>query len=146
VIHHLFAAVATCAVFSFLGFPDWAPLHLYLGDGGYPAAAALRLAAASTDRDAMAFGAAGLVAGFLRCQRQGEPVPSPADCAECDYRYLIVYRLGGTCPLRISAWGRELEGPGWKRRCGPMPMEAFLRRFHPCRPLKKPIPQEAWSA
>jgi len=146
VIHRLFTAVATRAVFSFLGFPDWAPLHLYLGEGGYPAAAALRLAAASTDSAAMDLGAAGLVAGFLRCQRQGEPVPSPVDCAECDFRYLIVYRPGGTWPLRISAWGRELEVPGWKRRCGPMPMEAFLRRFHPCRPLQKQRTQEAWSA
>lgn len=141
-----FPAVASRAVFSFLGFPGWGPLHLYLGDGGYPAAAALRLAAASTDSAASAPAGAGLVAGFLRVQQEGEPVPSPLGCTDCDYRYLIVYRLGGRCPLRISAWGREREGVGWKRRCGPMPVEAFLRRFHPCRRRIRPSQPDAWSA
>ena len=138
--------MATGAVFSFLGFPGWAPLHLWLPHDGYPAGAALVLAAAAKDRGAAAVGAAGLLSGFLRCARQGEPLASPVLCPTCAYRYLIVYREGGACPLRISAWGREQDGPGWSRRCAPMPLEGFLRRFHPSRPMPAPEPLSAGLA
>jgi hypothetical protein len=130
--------MATGAVFSFLGFPGWAPLHLWLPDDGDPAAAALVLSAAAADSRAAAVGAVGLLGGFLRCVHQGEPVASPVLCAGCVYRYLIVYRQSGAWPLRISAWRREQHGPGWRRCCEPMPLESFLRRFRPRRPRRAP--------
>lgn len=126
--------MASGAVFSFLGFPGWAPLHLWLPEGGEPAAAALILSAAAGESGAAAIGAGGLLIGFLRSAGKGEPVTSPVHCGRgCSYRYLIVYRQGGEWPLRISAWRLEQGGPGWSRRCEPMPLECFLRRFQPQR-------------
>jgi len=93
--------------FSFLGFPDWQRSMLYLGDGGYPAAAPA-VAAASTIVTPMALERQGLVGGFLTCQARENRFLA-CGLRECDYRYLTVYTAGRDMPLRISAWGRELE-------------------------------------
>ena len=128
-----FLAMPTGTVFTFLGFPGWAPLHLWLPRNEDPRAAARVLSEAVTERGAAALGAVGLLSGFLRSVRQGQPVAWPVPGAGCAYRYLIVYREGGQRPLRISAWCLNGEGPGWIRQCEPMPLERFLKRFAPRR-------------
>jgi len=84
VIHHLFADRGlTCGRPSpFWPFQNWAPaFHLYLGDGLTRLRRPLRLAAASTDRDANGLRSGRLVGGFsCAAKRQGERLPSPADC------------------------------------------------------------------
>jgi hypothetical protein len=130
------------AVYSFLGFPGWGPVHLYLPHQGDPAGAALRLGAALEACQADGNGPGGLVAGFLRCHLQAEPLGSPEFRRDCRYRYLIVYRPQGRWPLRITAWRHPIAEQGWRRRCGPIELDGFLRRFHPCRGTQR----LAWSA
>jgi len=91
----------------------------------------------------MAFGAARLwLAGFPRLQRRGEPrFPRLRTAAgRCELTATDrSYRLAGTCPLRISPGGVSWKVRAWKRRCRPMPMEAFLRASSSVStPLKKP--------
>ncbi len=58
------------------------------------------------------------------------PLPAPetlSPTAAATYRYLICLdRRGG----RLSCWRRYPEGLGWQRRCGPMPLALFIRRFN----------------
>jgi hypothetical protein len=138
--------MAIPAVYSFLGFPGWGPLHLYLHQDGYPAGAALRLGAALEATVTRERGPADLVGGFLCCHRQAEPLSSPEFSDDCSYRYLIVYRQGGRWPLRISGWRHLAEEGRWGRRFGPMPLEDFLRRFHPCRHQPWSPAAVAWRA
>lgn len=42
------------------------------------------------------------------------------------YRYLIYLDHRGN---RLSCWRRYPDGLGWQRRCGPMPLAQFVRRF-----------------
>lgn len=132
------------AVFSFLGFPGWGPLHLVLYQEGSPAGAALLLSAADQLIAENDQGAGGLLGGVLRSRWMGDPVPSPEWCDDCTYRYLIVFRSDGRWPLRISAWRRSSHDDGWRRRCGPMPLGAFIRRFHPCQRRHSPESADAW--
>jgi hypothetical protein len=46
---------------------------------------------------------------------------------QASYRYLIQIRPGGG--VALSCWRRYPEGIGWQRRCGPMPLALFVRRF-----------------
>jgi hypothetical protein len=46
---------------------------------------------------------------------------------QASYRYQIQLRPGGA---DLSCWRRYPEGIGWQRRCGPMPLALFVRRFH----------------
>ena len=46
--------------------------------------------------------------------------------AGATYRYLICLDRRGS---RLSCWRRYPEGVGWQRRCGPMPLALFVRRF-----------------
>jgi hypothetical protein len=58
------------------------------------------------------------------------PLPAPETLTPlpaATYRYLICLdRRGG----RLSCWRRYPEGLGWQRRCGPMPLALFIRRFN----------------
>ena len=58
------------------------------------------------------------------------PLPAPETLSPlpaATYRYLICLdRRGG----RLSCWRRYPEGLGWQRRCGPMPLALFIRRFN----------------
>jgi len=92
-----------------MAFQTGARLHSISVTGANPAAAALRLAAASTDRDAMASSGQALVAGEFpgAASRQGNRFPPPAGLRRVpNYRYLIVSTGWEACPLGISAWGR----------------------------------------
>ena len=58
------------------------------------------------------------------------PLPSaeaPSTTAAATYRYLICLDRRGN---RLSCWRRYPEGLGWQRRCGPMPLAQFVRRFN----------------
>ncbi|MCP9913588.1 hypothetical protein KBZ07_09235 [Cyanobium sp. BA20m-14] len=48
------------------------------------------------------------------------------DAPAASYRYLLCLDRRGS---RISCWRRYPEGLGWQRRCGPMPLAQFIRRF-----------------
>lgn len=43
------------------------------------------------------------------------------------YRYLLELKARG---VQVCCWRRYPEGIGWQRRCGPMPLEQFVRRFN----------------
>jgi hypothetical protein len=86
---------------------------------------------------------AGLLGAPLRCSDHGarqldellqvfEPLPELGSAEanpagdQASYRYLIQLRPGGAA---LSCWRRYPEGIGWQRRCGPMPLAQFVRRF-----------------
>lgn len=59
------------------------------------------------------------------------PLPAAsagAFAGQAAYRYLIQLHGGGA---RISCWRHYGHGIGWQRRCGPMPLACFLKRFNP---------------
>lgn len=45
---------------------------------------------------------------------------------QASYRYLIQWRAPGAA---LSCWRRYPQGIGWQRRCGPMALDQFVRRF-----------------
>ncbi len=45
------------------------------------------------------------------------------------YRYLLCLPASRRDGIRVSCWRRYPEGLGWQRRCGPMPLAAFVERF-----------------
>ena len=119
--------MATRAVYSFIGFPGVPERHLYLHHDGYPTGAAWRFAAALRETaDASSF----LVA-FMCTQQQAEPLASPEQAADAEYRYRVQL-LPGTDPhLEVQCWRRIPGGDSWIPRCGPMPLPAFIKRFLP---------------
>ncbi|WP_197155626.1 hypothetical protein [Synechococcus sp. CBW1006] len=123
--------MATRAVFSFTGFPSVSECHLYLHHYGYPTGAAWRFAAALRETaDASSF-----LAAFLSTQQQAEPLASPDQAADAEYRYRV-QRLPGTDPyLEVQCWRRLPGGDSWIPRCGPMPLASFIQRFLPGDPL-----------
>jgi len=56
-------------------------------------------------------------------------VSNAAAAPEPLYRYLVCLPAQRSEAIRISCWRRYPEGLGWQRRCGPMPMAAFVRHF-----------------
>jgi hypothetical protein len=123
--------LATRAVFSFTGFPGHPQCHLYLHHDGYPAGAAWRFAAAHREAaDATRF-----LAAFLSTQNQVEPLSSPEEAADAEYRYRVRLHASTDPLLELQAW-RRVPGTGsWMPRCGPMPLAAFIRRFLPGDPF-----------
>jgi hypothetical protein len=119
--------LATRAVYSFTGFPGVRQRHLYLHNDGYPSGAAWRFAAALRETsDASSF-----LAAFLCTQQQAEPLSSPEQAADAEYRYLVQL-LPGTDPhLKVQCWRRMTGSGSWILRCGPMPLAAFIQRFLP---------------
>ena len=85
--------MATRAVYSFTGFSDIPERHLYLHHDGYPTGAAWRLAAAQRK----AADASSFLAAFLSTQHQAEPLASPEQAADAEYRYRLQL-LPGTDP------------------------------------------------
>ena len=99
--------MATRAVYSFTGFPGRPERHLYLHHDGYPTGAAWRFAVALRDaRDASAFFSA-----FLSTQPKAEPLASPEQAADAEYRYQVTFL-----------------------RCTPMALATFIQRFLPGEP------------
>jgi hypothetical protein len=123
--------LATRAVYSFSGFPGVPERHLYLHHDGYPTGAAWRFATALRQRqDPGAFAAA-----FLASQPGAEPLTSPEQAADAEYRYRVQLVDGSAAPLLVQAWRRLPGGTTWQLRCGPMALELFIGRFLPGDPL-----------
>ena len=101
--------------------------HWWLVDGGSPQriagllAAPLRASAAPPHR-------------FEEISQVFAPLPKlpPAGAGsaagQAAYHYLIRLRARGAS---VSCWRRYGAGIGWQRRCGPMHLARFLRRFAP---------------
>ncbi|MDM7936791.1 MAG: hypothetical protein QUV06_04970 [Cyanobium sp. CZS 48M] len=94
--------------------------------GAYPRAA-WRIAAAQRETaDVSSF-----LAAFLSTQHQAEPLASPEQAADAEYRYRVQL-LPGTDPhLEVQCWRRMPGGGSWINRCRPMPLAAFIQRFLP---------------
>ncbi|MCP9848753.1 hypothetical protein [Cyanobium sp. Morenito 9A2] len=117
------------AVYSFLGFPGWGPVHLVVPHQGSPAGTAMRLERASRRAQEAGFPAAALLSELLRDEHRADPLVAPQACHQADYRYLVVHRQGARWPLRITAWRCCGDPPAWQRRWGPMELERFIARF-----------------
>ncbi len=62
---------------------------------------------------------------FAPLPRLAAEAAGPA-AQQAAYRYLIQAHSGGTT---VSCWRRYAHGIGWLRRCGPMSLATFVRRF-----------------
>jgi hypothetical protein len=123
--------LATRAVFSFTGFPGVSERHLYIHHDGYPTGAAWRFAAALREIPEPAT----FLDAFLSTQQQAEPLASPEQAADAEYRYRVQLMPGATPHLRVQCWRRIPGGGSWIPRCGPIPLTAFIQRFLPGDPL-----------
>ncbi|APD47810.1 hypothetical protein KQ302_07715 [Synechococcus sp. CS-602] len=119
--------MATRAVFSFTGFPGDPERHVYLHHDGYPTGAAWRFAVALRE----AADASGFLVAFLRSQQQAEPLASPEQAADAEYRYRVRFPPGTDPHLEVQCWRRIPGSSSWSPRCGPMPAAAFIKRFLP---------------
>jgi hypothetical protein len=123
--------LATRAVFSFTGFPGNPEHHLYLHNDGYPTGAAWRFAAALRETSQ----STSFLAAFLSTEPRAEPIRSPEQAADAEYRYRVQLVPGAKPHLQVQCWGRIPGGGRWIPRCGPMPLAAFIQRFLPGDPL-----------
>ena len=115
------------AIYSFLGFPETPVRHLTLQHDGFPTGAAWRFAvAARSAADPSAF-----LASFVLSQPAAEALACPERGGDAEYRYHVQLRGRRSRHLLVQCWRRYPEGIGWQRRCGPMRLECFLRRFPP---------------
>lgn len=110
--------MACPAEISLLDHRSSAQHHWWLADGGFPQQIAGLLGAALRRTARRASSYEELLSVF---------VPLPAAVGQqASYRYRIRWRQQGT---ELCCWRRYPEGIGWQRRCGPMPLELFVRRF-----------------
>ena len=119
--------MATRAVYTFTGFPEAPVRHLYLHHDGYPTGAAWRFAAALRKTPE----SADFLAAFLSTQPRAEPIQSPEQSADAEYRYRVLLLPGLDPHLQVQCWRRIPGGRSWIPRCGPMPLAAFIQRFLP---------------
>ena len=94
---------------------------------GYPTGAAWRFAEAlreAPEPDSF------LVA-FLITQPNAEPIQSPEQAADAEYRYLVQLVSDAARRLQVQCWRRIPGGDSWNPRCGPMSLVTFIRRFLP---------------
>lgn len=99
--------------------------HWWLADGGFPQQLASLLGAPLRTSGLPPRNWRELAAVFEPLR----PLPTaqaPSSTAAATYRYLICLDRHGN---RLSCWRRYPEGLGWQRRCGPMPLAQFVRRF-----------------
>jgi hypothetical protein len=123
--------LATCAVYTFTGFPGVPEHHLYLHHDGYPTGAAWRFAAALRKNPEPA----AFLAAFLSSQPRAEPIQSPEQAADAEYRYLVQLDPCADPHLQVQCWRRIPGGCSWISRCGPMPLAALIQHFLPGDPL-----------
>ncbi len=127
--------MATRAVYSFSGFPEQAgdqpSCHLTLHHDGYPTGAAWRFAASLQSSKA----AEGFLAAFRHTQPEAIALVSVAEAADAAYRYRLRLLPGSAASIEVQCWRRHPATSSWHPRCGPMPLEAFIKRFLPGDPL-----------
>jgi hypothetical protein len=99
--------------------------HWWLAEGGFPQRIAGLLGAPLRGSDHGARRLEELLQVFDPLPQLGSAEANPAGM-QASYRYLIQLRPGG---VALSCWRRYPEGIGWQRRCGPMPLAQFVRRF-----------------
>ena len=122
--------MATRAVYSFTGFPGRPERHLYLHHDGYPTGAAWRFAVALRNaRDASAFFSA-----FLSTQPKAEPLASPEQAADAEYRYQVTFIPRANAQLQVQCWRRLPGDDSWSLRCTPIALATFIQRFLPGEP------------
>ena len=119
--------MATRAVYTFTSFPGGPQRHLYLHHDGYPTGAAWRFAAALRETPEPAL----FLVAFLSSQPRAEPLQSPEQAADAEYRYRVQLVPGADPHLQVQCWRRIPGGGSWNFRCGPMPLAVFIRRFLP---------------
>jgi len=119
--------LATRAVYSFFGFPSTPQFHLYLHHDGYPTGAAWRFAEASRE----SIEPASFLVAFLSTQPSAEPIQSPEQTADAEYRYLVHLLPDADPRLQVQCWRRIPGGDSWNPRSGPMPLAVFIQRFLP---------------
>jgi len=73
-------------------------------------------------------------AAFLAGQPAAEPLATPEQQADAEYRYRVQLPAGGGA-LQVICWRRLPGGSTWQPRCGPMALDLFIRRFLPGDPL-----------
>lgn len=119
--------MAPGSLHSFHGFAGGAPLHLHLPHVVDPAAAAccyveaLELAGAPAE----------LLEGFRICQPQAQPVAAPEQDTLALYRYRLRHCPRRRQALELECWRLYPGCSDWRRRCGPMPLAAFVEQFLP---------------
>jgi hypothetical protein len=123
--------LATCAVYTFTGFPGVPQHHLYLRHDGYPSGAVLRFSAALRETP----DPASFLVAFLSTQPKAELIQSPDQAVDADYRYRVQLVSGADPHLQVQCWRRIPGGGSWNPRCGPMSLAAFIQRFLPGDPL-----------
>ena len=100
--------------------------HWWLAEDGFPQRIAGLLKAPLCDSGRGARQLDELLQVFDPLPELGSAEANPAG-VQASYRYLIQLQPGGGAAL--SCWRRYPEGIGWQRRCGPMPLAQFVRRF-----------------
>ena len=113
------------ALISLLHVHHPAQHHWWLADGGFPQRIAGLLAAPLQASRRRPSTLDELLQVFEPLPLLGAAEANPA-CDQARYRYLIRLRHRGA---EMCCWRRYPEGIGWQRRCGPMPLEQFVRRF-----------------
>lgn len=120
-------SLATRSVYTFTGFPSTSQCHLYLHHDGYPSGAAWRFAEALRESPEPA----SFLVAFLSTQPKAEPIKSPEQAADAEYRYLVQLVSEADPRLQVQCWRRIPGGDSWNPRCGPMPLAVFIQRFLP---------------
>ena len=123
--------MATRAVYTFTGFSGKSDHHLYLHHDGYPTGAAWRFAAARSETPEPA----SFLDAFLSSQPRAEPIESPEQAADAEYRYRVQLMPGTDLQLQVLCWRRIPGCASWNPRCWPMPIAVFIQRFLPGDPL-----------
>lgn len=99
--------------------------HWWLADGGFPQRIAGLLGSPLQRSGCPARQLSELLQVFAPLPPLRSVEANPAGM-QASYRYLIQLRPNGPA---LSCWRRYPEGIGWQRRCGPMPLAQFVRRF-----------------
>ena len=128
--------MACGAVISLLDTQHRCSCHWWLPDAGFPQHLASLLGGALTRSGGPPRSRLELQTVFQPLRRLPDPETTPA-ASSATYRYLICLDRRGS---RLSCWRRYPEGMGWQRRCGPMPLAQFIRRFDPARTLPTGTP------
>jgi hypothetical protein len=99
--------------------------HWWLAEDGFPQRIASLLEAPLCSSNQGAGQLDELLQVFDPLPELGAAEANPAGL-QASYRYLIQVRPDGAA---LSCWRRYPEGIGWQRRCGPMALAQFIRRF-----------------